>query len=75
MAFDPRRRYSVIEDFDGLHVIPTYRVIRRGETLLCSASLRECGDFVAAYLAKIAAGEVAVAPQAGYEVPWSLPNP
>lgn len=57
MAFDPQRHYSVVEDFDGLHVIPMYRVIRRSETLLCSASLAACGNFVAAYLARIAAGE------------------
>ena len=62
MAFDPRRRYSVIEDFDGLHIVPMYRVIRRGETLLLSASLLECGNFVAAYLREIAAGDVAVSP-------------
>jgi hypothetical protein len=62
MRFDPRRRYSVIEDFDGLHIVPTYRVIQRGETLLCSASLVECGNFVAAYLARIAARTVAQAP-------------
>lgn len=55
MAFDPQRHYSVVEDFDGLHVIPTYRVIRHGETLLCSADLAACGHFVAAYLAQIAA--------------------
>jgi hypothetical protein len=61
MAFDPRRRYSVIQDYDGLHVVPTYRVIQRGETLLCSASLVECGKFVADYLAKIAARDVAEA--------------
>jgi hypothetical protein len=58
-AFHPRRRYSVIEDFDGLHVVPTLSVIRRGETLVWSASLAECGEFVAAYLAEIAAGNVA----------------
>lgn len=62
MAFDPRRRYSVIEDFDGLHVVPMYRVIRRGETLLLSGSLLECGNFVAAYLGKIAAGDAALTP-------------
>jgi hypothetical protein len=56
-------------------VVPTYRVIRRGETLLYSATLRECGNFVAAYLAKIGASDVAVTHQAGYVVPWSLPNP
>ena len=56
MAFDPQRHYSVVEDFDGLHVIPTYRVIRRGETLLCSASLAACGRFIDAYLTAIAAG-------------------
>jgi hypothetical protein len=61
-AFDPRRRYNVIEDFDGLHVVPMYRVIQRGETLLLSASLLECGHFVAAYLGKIAAGDIAVSP-------------
>ena len=57
MALDPQRHYSVVEDFDGLHIVPTYRVIRGGETLLCSASLAACGNFVAAYLAHIAAGE------------------
>ena len=60
-AFDPRRRYIVIEDFDGLHVVPTCRVIRRGETLLCSAGLADCGWFVAAYLVEIGAGNVAEA--------------
>jgi hypothetical protein len=63
-ALDPQRRYSVVQDFDGLHIVPTYRIIQHGETLLCGASLLECGDFVAAYLAKSAA-----------EVPWSLPSP
>lgn len=75
MGFDPRRRYSVIKDFDGLHVVPTYRVIHRGETLLSSATLLECGNFVAAYLAKIGASDVALTQQAAYVVPWSLPNP
>jgi len=56
MAFDPQRHYSVVEDFDGLHVVPMYRVIRASETLLCNASLAACGAFVAAYLAQIAAG-------------------
>ena len=57
MAFDPQRHYSVVEDFDGLHVVPMYRVIRRSETLLCNASLAACGHFVAANLEQIAAGE------------------
>jgi hypothetical protein len=78
-ALDPQRRYSVVQDFDGLHIVPTYRIIRRGETLLCGASLLDCGNFVAAYVAKIAAGDVAGTPavtdKVGYEVPWSLPNP
>ena len=54
-VFDPQHHYSVVEDFDGLHIIPTYRVIRRGETLLCSAELAACGHFAAAYLTQIAA--------------------
>lgn len=57
MAFDPQHHYSVVEDLDGLHVIPTYRVIPRGATLLWSASLLSCGNFVATYLARIASGE------------------
>jgi hypothetical protein len=57
MAFDPQHHYSVVEDFDGLHVIPMYRVIRRSETLLCNASLASCGAFVAAYLEQIASGQ------------------
>jgi hypothetical protein len=61
MKFDPERHYSVVEDYDGLHVVPTYHVIRRGETLLFCASLVACGNFVAAYLAKIAAGHDDVA--------------
>jgi len=56
VALDPKRHYSVVEDLDGLHIIPTYRVIPRGATLLWSASLLPCGNFVATYLAQIASG-------------------
>lgn len=56
MAYDRQRLYSVVEDFDSLHVVPMYRVIARGQTLLCNGSLSSCGHFVAAYLAQIAAG-------------------
>lgn len=57
MALDPQRHYSVVEDFDGLHIVPTYRVIRGGERLLFNAGLVACGNFVAAYLERIAAGQ------------------
>lgn len=57
MTFDPQRHYRVVEDFDGLHIVPTYRVIRGGETLLFNAGLVVCGNFVAAYLGRIAAGQ------------------
>jgi hypothetical protein len=57
MSFDPQRLYSVIEDSDGLHVVPMYRIITGGNTLLCSFSLISCGVFVAAYLTEISAGK------------------
>jgi hypothetical protein len=57
MTFDAGRLYSVVEDSDGLHIVPPYRFIRGGKTLLSCASLAACGEFVAAHLAQIPAGE------------------
>ena len=56
MAFDPQRLYSVIRDRDGLHIVPAYRVIPGGKTLLSCESLASCATFAGTYLTRIAAG-------------------
>ena len=56
MALERDRVYQVVEDFDGLHIVPTYRVITGGTVLLQGFSLLACAVFSATYITQITAG-------------------
>jgi hypothetical protein len=57
MAYNLQGAYNVVEDFDGLHIVPSYRILEGGEILLCTAPLRSCAVFVGTYIRQIAAGQ------------------
>jgi hypothetical protein len=57
VPLEPDRLYQVVEDFDGLHIVPTYRVISDGTVLLQGFSLLSCAVFAATYISQLAAGK------------------
>ena len=57
MPLELDRLYQVVEDFDGLHIVPTYRVISNGTVLLQGFSLMSCAVFAATYISQLAAGK------------------
>jgi hypothetical protein len=57
MALHTEGRFNVVEDFDGLHIVPTYRVMSGGAVIMCTAKLMACGVFVATYVSQLVAGK------------------
>ncbi len=57
MALRTEGVFNVVEDLDGLHIVPSYRAMPGGAVILCTSSLMACGVFAATYVSQIVAGK------------------